>query len=342
MSHRYPEHIADKTVNLISDRAPALMAHESTFRVGGPMAYMGDMVLSAHLVGLEHIDPADPLAIIEACTRTGAPKPEELAVWRMWGASRAVYRFDGDLADALAETDGTAGLSLDEIEAMLPLECFFVEEPIEAEVVGEVVACRGFFAVHPMHGLIQLSYVDKSASIVRSDTVRTKDADVGAAVQTIMDEDAHMGYDQIEGYDAEVAHDTTRAAMTRALASIAYLETPDAEVVKVGTTPAPSRRHRGGSGTTPSWRVGSAIGGRMRAYDASRGGGEHGTGGTVRPHMRRAHWSHYWVGPRDGERRLEPRWIHPVMVNGGAGDTPDTTVVHPVRRAGNRQERAGA
>lgn len=36
--------------------------------------------------------------------------------------------------------------------------------------------------------------------------------------------------------------------------------------------------------------------------------------GSVRPHLRRAHWHHYWVG--QGRTRLELRWIHPVLVGG--------------------------
>ena len=37
-----------------------------------------------------------------------------------------------------------------------------------------------------------------------------------------------------------------------------------------------------------------------------------GTGRSVRPHVRRAHWHHYWVG--EGRTRLEVRWIEPTFV----------------------------
>ena len=37
-----------------------------------------------------------------------------------------------------------------------------------------------------------------------------------------------------------------------------------------------------------------------------------GTGRTVRPHIRRAHWHHYWTGP--GRKSLEVRWIQPTLV----------------------------
>ena len=47
---------------------------------------------------------------------------------------------------------------------------------------------------------------------------------------------------------------------------------------------------------------------------------------TVRPHVRRAHWHHYWTGP--GKTVLELRWLEPVFVMGDS-DKFDT-VVHEV------------
>lgn len=42
-------------------------------------------------------------------------------------------------------------------------------------------------------------------------------------------------------------------------------------------------------------------------------------GGSVRPHVRRAHWHHFWTGPRDGERELVCHWIPPTLVKGRLG-----------------------
>lgn len=50
-----------------------------------------------------------------------------------------------------------------------------------------------------------------------------------------------------------------------------------------------------------------------------------GTGRTVRPHVRRAHWHHYWVG--EGQTRLEVRWIEPTFVlPEGKREVPVATV----------------
>ena len=54
-------------------------------------------------------------------------------------------------------------------------------------------------------------------------------------------------------------------------------------------------------------------------------------GGTVRPHVRQAHWANVWVGPRKGRTdgkfgdHQEPRWIPPVFV---MGDGSEIEVLH--------------
>ena len=48
-----------------------------------------------------------------------------------------------------------------------------------------------------------------------------------------------------------------------------------------------------------------------------------------RPHMRRAHYHHFWTGPHDGERKLIVRWLPPIPVN-WKDDTELPTVIHLV------------
>lgn len=46
-------------------------------------------------------------------------------------------------------------------------------------------------------------------------------------------------------------------------------------------------------------------------------------------HTRRAHWHHYWIGPRSGERKLILHWIAPVFVS---GTESGVAVVHKVNQ----------
>ena len=45
-------------------------------------------------------------------------------------------------------------------------------------------------------------------------------------------------------------------------------------------------------------------------------------------HMRRAHWHHYWTGPKTGERKLILKWLPPIPVN-IEGEAP--TVIRKVK-----------
>lgn len=47
------------------------------------------------------------------------------------------------------------------------------------------------------------------------------------------------------------------------------------------------------------------------------------------PHVRRAHWHHYWTGARESaERCLVLKWIPPVFVGGASADI---VTIHPVK-----------
>ena len=50
-----------------------------------------------------------------------------------------------------------------------------------------------------------------------------------------------------------------------------------------------------------------------------------GTGSTKRPHVRHAHWHHYWTGA--GRTTREVRWLEPMFI---LGDSAQDAVVHRV------------
>jgi hypothetical protein len=59
-----------------------------------------------------------------------------------------------------------------------------------------------------------------------------------------------------------------------------------------------------------TWDVGKTIG------DTIREGRLRAKGGSVAPHLRRAHWHGYWTGPRDKEQVFKYNWIPPVFIEG--------------------------
>ncbi len=85
---------------------------------------------------------------------------------------------------------------------------------------------------------------------------------------------------------------------------------------------------------TRIWTVGERIGASIRKYhneQAQQSKGEAiGTHASPRPHMRRAHWHHFWTGPKTGERKLILRWLPPIPV-GVDENQEGPVVIHRVK-----------
>lgn len=77
------------------------------------------------------------------------------------------------------------------------------------------------------------------------------------------------------------------------------------------------------------YSVGARIGAELRKYHSYADSGER-NGWTVAPHMRRAHWHRFWVGPKSGERKLVAKWLAPIFVNPN-GDYSEDDVVPTMR-----------
>ena len=103
--------------------------------------------------------------------------------------------------------------------------------------------------------------------------------------------------------------------ITLMLNALAYLCSVNADInttyIPPTIKPNPKKDKKRSKATWHS--VGYYIGSRLREYDrvVYEGGGD--GSGHVRPHIRRAHWHHDWVDPRDNNR-LELRWLEPTEV----------------------------
>lgn len=79
------------------------------------------------------------------------------------------------------------------------------------------------------------------------------------------------------------------------------------------------------------WQVGYRLGAGLRAAraTASEEGGDGRAGRGKAPHLRRAHYHHYWTGPRKDpkKRKVILKWLDPILVNAGLQDPDDQPVV---------------
>lgn len=109
---------------------------------------------------------------------------------------------------------------------------------------------------------------------------------------------------------------------------VAYLCSTNADIIKSYEPRKEPKRNNAKKRSQAIWHdVGYRIGSELRAYERYASERKPHQGGTVRPHMRRAHWHHFWAGPRDGERRLILKWVAPIMV----GTNIESATGHKVR-----------
>ena len=99
---------------------------------------------------------------------------------------------------------------------------------------------------------------------------------------------------------------------------VAYICSLNADIAESYVPQRNLRRNNAKRRSMAEWHeVGYRIGSELRAYRRAESESREHQGGTVRPHMRRAHWHHYWTGPRRGDRKLILKWLAPTMVGVG-------------------------
>jgi hypothetical protein len=294
--------------------------------------------------------------------RGGATLLWHLGAWRK---GRSVYLFDPALAEALVATDGNQRLPVDILHRLPAWGCYLVLPrpiPIEGEhglaldadfepVVGGCFVSldwdgryshselRILLDVHaaadpavPRYLLPQALVLNEAVSV---DEAHRRALRHNAALAT------RAGVAVLDESRRSPAASQATSIWAQVLPLILYLCAMNADLTlpdgrsfgrhrpsRTGpAAPAPTVVHAG-------WRTGADL--RRSAQTAARG-----TSTATRhsaPHLRRAHWHHYWTGPkRDPARRaLELRWIPPTLVLGGS----ETIVQRTITPAENRDNAA--
>jgi len=111
---------------------------------------------------------------------------------------------------------------------------------------------------------------------------------------------------------------------------VAYISSVNADINKVYTPrkdlkPNPKKRRS----KAHVYEVGFRLGSELREYQKYVAEHSKPKGGKKRPHIRRAHWHRFWTGPRNGERKINIKWIPPVFV--GIKDEEFSAIGHKVR-----------
>ena len=262
--------------------------------------------------------------------------PEEImtiASMYQWRAGKGIYHFDPELYKALI----TQPFSGD-----IPNECLYhlPEWAVYAETPGISIYGRrvdGFIAHldFNMHN----KTVDLQFQLFWHDTMQPKAIALplgeGGLSEALARLDAIDSMFNIPRDRQLGVLEEYRKALSSMLQLVLYLcsEEPDMPEIE-----HPSHRRTFSGGVrVPSevrqWDVGTRIGAVLRKSAVtpidSSANTEHGTHARPRPHIRSAHWTTYWTGPRSGQQIPILRWIPPLPINMD-WKKPMPTVIHAV------------
>ena len=289
-----------------------------------------------------------PIAATLAIVDAGRPGADRLAVAHdaavlaalaAWRIGQGIYRWDPTLASAVVATPIDGALPTDLLFRLPEWGVYHAIPPGLLAVAGTPVV--GVFA-HlewdaPTGGAELRFAFDGGADqlfavpiLLTAPTLREAlDALVTSAATRASGPVRHPG-------------DAALPLLSAALALTLYLCAEDADMAGPGQpgNPEPVATSRGPRifprervrTWDVGWRVGAALRHGAEAHPANPQGAS-GPHAPPRPHLRRAHWHTYWVGPRHAAQTRRLRWLHPVLV-GGDGERP--AVIHPVDGAPSR------
>lgn len=301
---------------------------------------------------------AFPMAATYAVLTMGDPNPQTavlrviqqgpdalpaLTAALLWRKSKVAYRFDTILQHELEQQPLDDAIPSEVFNA-LPHPCVFIEAPMGIEN-GQV--SRGFFVwqefdVHHKWRELRLLFLTtrnktvsypvvlKDVTLSKSEALIQESARQRAGLYSFVSAPESAFPKDIDTVNAQ----TIRAAISLALylcSANADISPPNAPASHPGPANPPSQK---AGSKTVCHQVGLRVGQAFRRYyqHASPASGDAAHKSRhVTPHARRAHWHHYWVGPKSqpDSRKLILKWIAPVLV--GLADDGLATSIQTVK-----------
>lgn len=226
-----------------------------------------------------------------------------------WAIYKTVYRFDPDFYSILIDTENNITFHQDSLKH-IPVQYFFIPDPsgkdcgsfitVDFDGSDTVVACRKvqYNSDHETasgYVSIILHDGDNIQEVIQKNLKKFRERNT--ATLTLSDEDL-LNY----------AHNVLIPPIQIAY----YLSAKNAEVREVKTKKSKRPKLKDGRPLNlRQWDVGYRIGNQFReVHPHSQSSG---TGTRPRPHIRRAHWHHFWCGPNKSE--LELKWLAPMFIN---------------------------
>lgn len=250
-------------------------------------------------------------------------------VFHKWNKTKTIYNFSESFLAALDGTEDSKSYA--SIFAKMPFSCFAMNLPKNLGVDWCVVYTEPFTTANGKTGTHILVYFTYD-NYRHCGFCHTPCEDGANFDKSIMD----VQIEKLQEYNGTELNDEERYQAAALQATVSYyvvracyyLASKNAEIkeVKLSKNKRPLVRvlkneppKRVNINTYDvGYRIGKAFEQQLRCKEDEIPCLEQmqgtPTSRTVRSHVRRAHWHHYWVG--EGRTRLEVRWIEPVFVMG--------------------------
>lgn len=266
----------------------------------------------------------------------------EAAMCSLWRRNRIIYHLDEALGvelSAQAQRMELGDKLPGELLTNLPYPCISVEGPPiqlcyrtdQGETVLDytgrmMITVSKWVAINQTCMTVMLEAVDGKLPVYYMPIVGTVGDCVDALRQSLLNDFPGLPVERV----MLDAHIPIYAAQI-----ILYLQAVNADIERKPS--APTKKGRTKSGYRPpkpprEYNIGYHVGQVLRRARRSESSGTGtGTGTPRRPHSRRGHWHNYWVGSeRDNTRRLELKWVAPMVIHGDRKDELPT--VYKIKR----------
>lgn len=253
-----------------------------------------------------------------------------IPIIKQWELNKQVFKFDKDLVDELIKTD-TLCFTKDAFK-YLPFSTFYLDFSDNKEICDKILG-NGIFISVRLNSDIWCLHLCKVTD-THYFPARISFPNETSVVPVVEDIAETRLYDWSQ-LDKTVCMSVTSKTIDNGLYDVVviqlltYLASIGADISENELTKRTYRKHVGlpknKFSEIRSWDVGVRFGAAFRKWSKAQNQDKQtsifrkseaaNTGRTVRPHMRRAHWQHYWYGKKDEERIRRPKWVAECMVN---------------------------
>lgn len=288
--------------------------------------------------GIKIVPGHDHMGFLNLARKTCDPKKYDITfralhqyyLINQWDKKRQIYVFDSDFTKELMDTQ-----NINMFKGMLsklPVDTFALDYSQCKEAVDQTNVAGGLVNVklYGNYWMIRASFHNEfhNENMCASHVLFLKDEDIDCTAEEFVERQL-----KISRLDDPDLFQLREKLWSLLIHTLAYMCSYAPDIRETTTSKAQNASYKRQKHRDPAnkpgreYHVGERFGAAFRKWTkgslgASRDHTE--STGTVRPHLRRAHWHRYWVGKRDN-KELVVKWVSECFVNGDAGEI-DVTI----------------